>query len=192
VTASLSITWLAGTLAGVSLAVAGGDAGPFVHEALDSDVYTLQGSFEVAAVPHVVWDVLTDYTHLPHFVPGVLTSIAEPLVDGHRLVSQEFEARVLVFSRDVRVRLDVQEQPEQHVSFRDVSLQDFDLYQGSWSLQPMPGGTRVDYALRAKPRDSFPEVLANGAFKDNGLQMLFRLRNEMLRRQRVFNPTTSN
>jgi hypothetical protein len=156
---------------------------PFLRETEVSSVYALEGGFEVTAASHVVWQVLTDYDDLPHFVPSVRSSIAWKLEDGGLLVVQDFEGKALIFSRDMRVRLAVSEQPERGIVFHDTALGDFEVYEGSWQLQPTGGATKVTYRLRARLRDAPPDFIARGAFKASAIQMLGLLRDEMVRRE---------
>jgi carbon monoxide dehydrogenase subunit G len=178
------IAFLAGAMAFSSLSARADDAAgnPFMGETEVSGVYALEGGFEVKAGSHVVWQVLTDYDDLPHFVPSVRSSIARTLADGGLLVDQEFEGKALIFSRDMRVRLAVSEQPEHDIVFRDTALGDFEVYAGSWQIQPVGAGTKVTYRLRAQLRSAAPDFIARGAFKSSAVQMLGLLRDEIVRR----------
>jgi carbon monoxide dehydrogenase subunit G len=162
----------------------GASGSPFIRETEVSGVYALEGGFEVNADGHVVWQVLTDYDGLPHFVPSVRSSMAKKLADGGLLVEQDFEGKAWIFSRDMRVSLAVNEQPERGIVFRDTALGDFEIYQGSWELQKSAGGTRVIYRLRAQLRDAAPDFIARGAFKGSAVQLLGLLRDEIVRRDR--------
>ena len=181
----LGIAWLAGGMALGGLSARADEvtpANPFMGETEVSGVYALEGGFEVNAGNHVVWQVLTDYDDLPHFVPSVRSSIAWKLADGGLLVVQDFEGKALIFTRDMRVRLAVSEQPERGIVFRDTALGDFEVYEGSWQLQPTSRGTKVAYRLRARLRDAPPDFIARGAFKGSAVQMLGLLRDEIVRR----------
>ncbi len=181
----LGIAWLAAGMAFGGLSARAEDAppgNPFLRETEVSSVYALEGGFEVNARNHVVWQVLTDYDDLPHFVPSIRSSIAWKLADGGLLVVQDFEGKALIFSRDMRVRLAVGEQPERGIVFRDTEVGDFEVYEGSWQLQPTDAGTKVTYRLRAQLRSGAPDFIARGAFKASAVQMLGLLRDEILRR----------
>ncbi len=169
--------------AGVARATQDGGADdPVLSETLTSGVYALEGSFQVKAEPSLVWQVLTDYDHLSHFVPSVRTSVATVRLDGGLSVAQQFEVNVLIFSRDMRVRLSIDEEPERRIAFRDTAKHDFDLYQGSWTITKTATGSRVVYLLQARPHEAVPEFVSRGAFKDSALQMLGQLRDEIVRR----------
>jgi len=157
-------------------------ASPVLTETLTSGVYALEGGFDVKAGTHVVWQVLTDYEGLPRFVHSVHSSVAQSVGDGGVQVEQHFEGKLLIFTRDLSVLLDVSEHPERGITFRDRAHRDFDDYRGAWQIRELPTGSRVIYLLRAKPHDAIPEFLARGAFKDGAIQMLIELRDEILRR----------
>lgn len=182
----LRLALLAGTVIAFG-ALAEADEGavgpsPVLTETLSSGVYALQGSFDVGVRPHVAWQVLTDYDGIPHFVPSILTSVAVKQGAREQVVDQEFEGKALIFTRDMHVRLDVHEQPERRITFRDVALTDFEVYRGSWRIQKTPDGSRVVYLLWAKPKGFAPAGVTRGAFKDAALRMLGELRTEMVRR----------
>ena len=133
---------------------------------------------------HVVWQVLTDFEGMSRFVPSIRRSVPLAFSDGGLAVAQEFERRAFVFTRTVNVRLLVQEQPERQIVFRDVALQDFDTYEGSWQIEPSGRGSKVTYRLTAKPRGPVPAFVGRGAFKDAATEMLVELGNEMARRSK--------
>jgi carbon monoxide dehydrogenase subunit G len=63
----------------------------------------------VAATPALVWEVLTDYERLAQFIPGISRSVVRQR-DGNRVVvEQSGEARFLLFSFPIEVRLEVTE-----------------------------------------------------------------------------------
>src|SRR5579864_1865459 len=54
--------------------------------------YDIQGTFTVEADPSVVWEVLTDYHHIPKFVGSLKKSLIDrDLGPYHFLLEQEFE-----------------------------------------------------------------------------------------------------
>ena len=75
-----------------------------------SGTYDIRGAFNVDAEPGVVWEVLTDYHHIPKFVGNLKKSfIDEDLGPYHFRLEQEFEGGFLFFTKKVRVVLDVHE-----------------------------------------------------------------------------------
>lgn len=82
----------------------------------------------------------------------------------------------------MHLQLDVHEQLDRRITFRDVGGADFEVYHGSWRIQKVPGGSKVVYLLWAKPKGFVPAGVAQGAFKDAALKMLTELQAEILRR----------
>ncbi len=145
--------------------------------------YDIRGAFNVDAEPGVVWEVLTDYHHIPKFVGNLKKSlIDEDLGPYHFRLEQEFEGGFLFFTKRVRVVLDVHETWQQTILFTDIDRKDFSIYQGSWNLRPGPNkGLEIDYQLTAKQNFSAPFA---GDFMRGGVKdLLDAVRREILRRQ---------
>jgi ribosome-associated toxin RatA of RatAB toxin-antitoxin module len=74
----------------------------------------------VAATPALVWEVLTDYDRLAQFIPGILKSAVRQRAGNRVVVEQSGEARFLVFSFPIEVRLEVTEGPPDWIVSRAV------------------------------------------------------------------------
>eukprot|EP00250_Pteridium_aquilinum_P019919 c24624_g1_i1 orf=315-2870(-) len=80
-----------------------------------------------------VWSVLTAYEALPEFVPNLANSVVLSR-DGKRVrLLQEGCKCLLYMVLHARVILDLWEQPEQEISFKQVEG-DFDSFEGNWTL----------------------------------------------------------
>jgi hypothetical protein len=145
--------------------------------------YDVAGSFQVLADCSVVWDVLTDYDHLPKFVGSLKRShIEEYLGRSHFLLEQEFEGGFLFVTKRVRVRLDVRETRCELIRFEDVGHLDFEFYKGSWKLHSDSNGElTVSYSLKAQ--QNFDEPFAGDYMKGGIKDLLDSVRREILRRQ---------
>jgi hypothetical protein len=145
-------------------------------------VYVVDGTFTAACSLDVAWDVLTDFANLPRFVSVVKRS--EPLRhEGPRLLlRQDGEQRVLGFTKEFHLLLDLYEQPKQAVFFRNLDGRDFGVYSGSWRVWPVPGGVQVRYALRVRPNGDPPDLFVKPILHDGVVSALSALRIEMLRR----------
>lgn len=82
--------------------------------------FTLRASASVAAPAATVWEVLTDYDNLARFIPGIASSEVELRVANRVLVQQKGEARFLVFSYPIEVRLEVLESPNRSITSRGI------------------------------------------------------------------------
>lgn len=137
----------------------------------------------VAQVPdNVAWAVLTDYDHLARFVSSLEASKVESRSGNHLTVAQDAAAHVFLFHRDVHVRLDVNEEPERRIVFRDTLGKDFRSYVGEWRVRPDSTGTLVEYQLAAEPRSAVPRSVCRGMLKRTAQSLLTEVRSEMLRR----------
>ena len=150
---------------------------------LRGGIFDIQGSFSAPATAACAWSVLTDYGHLGRFVPSILLSHVQS-TDGDSLqVLQEISGRFLIFTRTLRVLLDIHEKPEHSISFTDVSGRDFAFYRGDWALRDGSGSVDVRYEAQAKPR-TFPPFWADSLFADAARSQLEAVRAEILRRSR--------
>lgn len=143
--------------------------------------YEIDGEFDAPVTEATAWNVLTDYDDLPHFVTSMKSC---RVLQRHPslLVEQQSEARAWFFHRRARVVLDVHEVPTRLIEFTDVGRIDFKSYAGSWSLETIPGGTRVKYHLEAEGGLGVPRALASGPACRTVSGLLEQVRAEMERR----------
>ncbi len=153
-----------------------------VHS-LRGGAFDIEGSFSAPATAACAWSVLTDYGHLGQFVPSILCSRVQSTDGDSLLVLQEISGRFLIFSRTLRVLLDIHEDPERSITFTDVSRRDFAFYRGNWALRAGSGSVDVQYEAQAKPR-TFPPFWADKLFADAARSQLQAVRAEILRRSR--------
>jgi len=145
--------------------------------------YDIQGVFFVQADRSVVWEVLTDYHHIPKFVGNLKKShINDDLGPYHFLLEQEFEGGFLFFTKRVRVLLDVHETWQKTIRFKDVEKKDFQFYQGSWEVISS-GPERLEIAYRLKSKQNFDAPFAGDYMKGGVKDLLDAVRREILRRQ---------
>ena len=162
-------------------------AAPTVEADVKDGIYRVRGHFEVPVSKEVAREVLTDYEALPGFTPSVRKSLVRLRRPDFVYVEQEAVETALFVSRTLRVLLVVREEGDR-ITFRDISQRDFLLYDGAWTLEAVPGGCRVTYALAANPKGPAPGFIAAPVFKGSGERMLGQLRAEMVRRAAAKNP----
>lgn len=165
------------------------DGGPRAPSAVVSErrlgsVYTLDGSFTVAAPPATAWNVLTDYDRLPRIIRSVRRSHLAERREGEAIVEQDLEAKVWFISKSVHLRLLVQETPMTEIVFRDVSRRDFLAYRGSWRIATHGQETKVDYHLEARPREDVPAFILEDTLQTSTAGLLNQLREEMFSRSK--------
>jgi ribosome-associated toxin RatA of RatAB toxin-antitoxin module len=129
-------------------------------ERADGHVYEVNARGEVAAAPAAVWRILTDYERMPEFVPDLRQARVLSRSGDQALLEQLGEARFLFFRRDIRLVVQVREQP---ISQIDISLVDGDMrvYNCSWRLVPLAasGGTRLLFTGSVAPKFYVPGML---------------------------------
>jgi ribosome-associated toxin RatA of RatAB toxin-antitoxin module len=121
------------------------------------NVYEVDARGDVRATPEAVWRILTDYEHMPDFVPDLQSTRVLSRSGGQVLLEQAGTAHLLFFRRAIHLVVQVHEQPPSQI---DISLVggDMRIYQCSWRLVPLPdsGGTRVIYSGRMAPNFYVP------------------------------------
>jgi carbon monoxide dehydrogenase subunit G len=146
-----------------------------------SNLYQVEGGFDVPVSAAIAWNVLADYDHISRFVPSVHSSSVEHSPDG-LIVHQEVVAGVFPFHRTLRVALAIHEDDEHRIDFKDTLGRDFEHYAGRWMLVADSAGTHVTYTLNAELRSSVPDLIGRGMMGHSARQLLKQVRDEMVRR----------
>lgn len=181
-------TFLAALLFAAAPAAASGPR-PTVSLTREGGVFRLQASFNVDAPPAVVWGVLTDYDKMTSFLSSLKRSRVVDRRPHGAVIEQEGSARLLMFSRAIKLTLDVAELPPDRIEFKDISDGEFDEYDGAWNVQPSAGGTAVSYQLFAEMKASMvPRAIARKVLEKSVRRQLEELAAEMLRRSRAAKP----
>ncbi|MDB5961719.1 MAG: cyclase/dehydrase [Massilia sp.] len=144
--------------------VAGADGGK---------VYRIASSGTVAAAPAAVWRILTDYNRMAEYVPDLKSARVVARNGDKVIIEQHGAARLLFFSRDIHLVVQVHEQAPNKI---DVSLIEGDMkvYQCSWELMPVAetGGTRVLYNATIEPKFYVPGVVGAGLVRKDIAKMM--------------------
>ena len=144
--------------------------------------YTVDAAFDVNVPASILWQVLTDYEGIGRFVSSIRASTIKQRQPGRVLVEQHGVGRAWIISLPMHVVLDVREHDERVLAFRDVCGKSFSVYEGSWELSAIEGGTRVTYRLKADPNGRQPAMLAKSAIKGSVRKLLDEVRQEMIAR----------
>jgi ribosome-associated toxin RatA of RatAB toxin-antitoxin module len=132
----------------------------------DGKVYQISARGEVAAAPGAVWRILTDYERMAEFVPDLHRTRVISRSGDEAVIEQFGEARLLFLRREIRLVVQVREQP---ISQIDISLVDGDMkvYRCTWKLVPVPetGGTRVFYSGTVAPKFYVPGMLGSNLIR---------------------------
>ncbi|MEO6222441.1 MAG: SRPBCC family protein [Vicinamibacterales bacterium] len=161
--------------------LSGAGVEPQVSVREERGIYHVSATFDVPQSPAVVFAVLTDYEHVPKFMPDVRTSVVREREGGRVVIEQEATAKFMLFSKKVRLMLEVFEDPA-IITFRDTSGASFSLYEGRWTMAVAGAGTSIGYALTANPSFSVPEVVLTRLMKRDAVRLIDGLQAEMARR----------
>lgn len=144
--------------------------------------FEVEGAFTVKASSAAVWDVLTDYDRIGGFVTSMKRSkVVASRVDGVTVVEQEAVGGVLVFSRSVKVLLEIRREPDRLI-FEDVGREDFWGYSGSWTVRERGEEAEVVYHLNAMPDFFVPSFLMSSGMKKGAGELLAQVKAEIVRR----------
>jgi carbon monoxide dehydrogenase subunit G len=151
---------------------------PAVTVREERGVYSVTARFQVPQTPALALAVLTDYEHIPRFMPGVETSIVLERRSGLVVVEQEAVSHLMMFSKRVHLVLEITESADT-LRFRDRSGRSFARYEGSWQLCDENGQTVILYDLTAQPSFDVPQFLLRRLLKRDAGLMIVGLRREI-------------
>lgn len=109
--------------------------------------------------PETLWEVITDYSYLPTFVPNLLES--RIVKEGQPLqVFQKGKIHLPLITLTARVLLEIQETPPKEARFRALEG-DFKVMEGCWSIHPEKNSSRclLVYTTLLIPRFSLAQSL---------------------------------
>lgn len=118
----------------------------------------------VAAPISTVWQVLTDYDHLASFIPGLSRSVVQTRDADRVVVEQRGEARFLVFSYPIEVRLEIIESPTDSIVSRSIEG-NLKRMQGRYELRKAAGGIQLRYSGELEPDFRLPPVIGSLAVR---------------------------
>jgi ribosome-associated toxin RatA of RatAB toxin-antitoxin module len=145
----------------------------------EHDQYYVQASFLSPSAPPAVFAVLSDYDHLAGVLSGLRSSRITARDEQGLLVEQVLQGQFLFFRRALRLVLRIQEQAPWRIEFSQGEAKPFRHYQGSWVLEPLPDGTRVDYTLTVSRGDMAPVFIERKLFRDNARLLMEELQREV-------------
>lgn len=171
-------------LAPVSGATAAGAAASPVTVRETQGAFQVTATFTTPEPVAVARQVLTDYDGIPRFMPDVRSSrVVERSATGV-IVEQEAVARVLFFSKQISLRLDIQEDAGA-IRFLDRSGKSFTRYEGRWTLREQDGHAVVTYELTAQPAFDVPGWVLTRLLKRDAERLIERLQAEIRARAAI-------
>jgi ribosome-associated toxin RatA of RatAB toxin-antitoxin module len=156
-------------------------APPSVSVRLHDGAYEIAAEFDVNRSLATVRSVLTDYEHIPRFLPQVERSVVLERTGEGAVVEQEAVTQLMMFSKRMHLILDIREAPDALV-FTDTCGRSFVRYEGSWRLREEAGRTFVQYRLLAQPRFDAPDWLIGRVMKRDASRTIERIQAEIGKR----------
>lgn len=159
---ALCVTSVLLAASSASRALAAGDARTEVRRTADG--LEIRAQARVGAPAAVVWQVLTDYEHLPQFIPGITRSVVKERRGERLIVEQTGEARFLLFTFPVEVTYEVTESPQASMSSRAIAG-NLKRMAGRYDIEADGRGARLRYAGFVDPDFDVPDFLETAALR---------------------------
>ena len=102
--------------------------------------YVVEAAFDVSAPAPIAWEVLTDYEGIGRFVSSIRQSTNQRRETGRAVLEQHGVGRAWIVSLPMHVVLDVREQDQRLLLFRDLCRKSFTTYEGRGSSPPSTAG----------------------------------------------------
>lgn len=177
---ALSLAWISfATLAEVSVQVE-----------REEDAFNVEANLLVAVDRRVAWQVLTDYSNLASFVPGMRSSRIVSAPGEPLLVEQKGESGFLLFRVPIEVVARVEEVPFGAVRFQSVGG-NLTNKRAQWDLRQHDHATRVNYRANITPGFLLPPLIGPAIVGRDVRIMVESVAREMLRRAESTGPAAS-
>lgn len=194
------VSWKQIAALSVLLGLSGSSAAqplPTVAVERDGDTFHVRARASVAVDPRIAWETITDYEHMPGFLPNVERSRIVARNGLRMIVEQQGHFPLFFFDIPVRVRLAVQQQPYERVVARsesgevDGEPQTLRSFLGTYDLAVVTverrTGVRLEYESRFELAEPLPPIIGDlfgTAMVTKTVRKQFEaMLREMLRRQ---------
>jgi ribosome-associated toxin RatA of RatAB toxin-antitoxin module len=136
-------------------------------------------------VPHaLIWQTLTDYSHLADFIPGMTLSRVVERRGDIAIVEQEGAARFLVFAHPIRAIVESIEQPPASISVR-ILEGNLKQLAGQYRIEPLGSGP-AGFVLRwegvVEPQTPVPGIISAAMMRANVAKQFLGMVKEIERR----------
>lgn len=144
--------------------------------------FTVDLSFYAPVPPAQAWAVLTDFEHMPEFLPNLTSSHVNKLSDIELKVSQTGVAKYGVFSANFESIREITLTPETEIHAHGVggNLQHLE---SVMQLHPEGNGTKLIYHVEALAGFWFPPLIGPSLVRHDTAAQFSAMVREMLRRR---------
>lgn len=142
-------------------------SGVVVHTQRSGGVIDIRAEAAIEASAALVWQVISDYEKLPHFIPGLTRSVVTSRQGGSLMLEQSGEAGFLFFSVPIEVRLEVEETPPGVITSRAVGG-NLRRMNGRYEIRPAgEGAVTLHYTGLIEPGFNLPPIFGMAVLQMN-------------------------
>ncbi len=142
------------------------------------------GKILINASAEKTWNVLTDYSNFPKFLPTI-TAVKILESNGNQKVYEQTNVvQVFVFSQTSKVAIAVTEMFPSLITFQMREGENIKSLKGSWQIEVISANqVLVTNQVNVEPSDSAPKDLFFNIYSDNLTKTLTALKQEIERRR---------
>ncbi|QIL80444.1 hypothetical protein G7047_11425 [Diaphorobacter sp. HDW4A] len=158
----------------------------------DGDQFHVDATIHADVPQKIVWEVLTDFSHLVQILSDVHVSDVIPGADDRHLsIRQVGMARFGPFTKKYESTREVVLVPQEQISATNVAGNVKSMH-SVMTLSPEPGGTRLVYHADVEPGFWLPPLVGPAAVRDQTAEQFSALIVEMKKREAAARAATSN
>jgi uncharacterized protein YndB with AHSA1/START domain len=153
-----------------------------VHVEMRGEVIRVDVDLIIAAPPKEVWEVLTDFEHLPRFISNITSSKIVSRVGNTVRVAQSGKTNFGPLTFDFQSEREITLSPFTRFESRMISG-NLKRFNGTTQLESIEGGTKVRFHSESVPETVIPLGLARPLIEAETREHYQEIRNEVLRRR---------
>jgi uncharacterized protein YndB with AHSA1/START domain len=155
-----------------------------VHVDMRGDVIRVDVDLLIAAPPKEVWEVLTDFEHLPRFISNITSSKIVSRAGNTVRVAQSGKTSLGPLTFEFQSEREMTLSPFTGFESRMVSG-NLKRYNGTTQIESVEGGTKLRFHSESIPETVIPLGLARSLIEAETREHYQEIRNEVLRRRGV-------
>lgn len=153
-----------------------------VHVEMRGEVIRVDVDLIIAALPKEVWEVLTDFEHLPRFISNITSSKIVSRVGNTVRIAQSGKTNFGPLTFDFQSEREITLSPFTRFESRMISG-NLKCFNGTTQLESIEGGTKVRFHSESVPETVIPLGLARPLIEAETREHYQEIRNEVLRRR---------
>lgn len=153
-----------------------------VHVEMRGEVIRVDVDMIIAAPPKEVWEVLTDFEHLPRFISNITSSKVVSRVGNTVRVAQSGKTNFGPLTFDFQSEREITLSPFTRFESRMISG-NLKRFNGTTQLESIEGGTKARFHSESVPEKVIPLGRARPLIEAETREHYQEIRNEVLRRR---------